>query len=143
MPQDLRLDSRGWLWLNRCLGSLPWWGHLSSRSPSLTVPRVSSWVGAEIHTMAILSTITTKIFLPSCRWSTWRWCILHSLFIVGLGMHPWPCTRLMERLSIWVITLYSSSRCGSSGVTGGAGGGCGGCSLMRGCISLFPKPDWN
>ena len=61
----------------------------------------------------------------------------------GWGCIRGPCTRLMERLSNWVFTLCSSSRCGSSRVTGGADGGCGGCSLVRGCSFLLPKPDWN
>ena len=65
-----------------CLGPVSGWSYLPSRTSSLSISRMSSWMWAEIHTMPVFSIVVAEIILP--LWLSSQLCIiLHSFFVGG------------------------------------------------------------
>ena len=75
------------------------WSYLSSRYSSLAIPRMSSWVRTEIHTMPIFSTVVAEILLPSRCSSRWL-SILCSLFIRGLNRYPRSLKHVNKKIHL-------------------------------------------
>lgn len=90
MPQDLLLLCLLWFLLNRL--SLSRWGYLPSGSSSLSISKISAWVGTKIHTMTVFTAVPTCMLLPSCWRSSLRFLL--SLFVMSCGLCSWTLHQM-------------------------------------------------
>ena len=87
---------------------------MPSGSSSLTISKISSWVGTKLHTVAVFTVVPASRLLPSYWRPSWRLCILHSFFVANLGLRSWTLHQinrqifqligyLLEQLQMWIF----------------------------------------